>query len=104
MLKDIQEKLKNRPVVTLWAQGGDYYDVEGMFNLASGYPAVIGLSVNKNKYAYLKGSYSRANVEDFVNKLLSGKEPTYNIPQTITIKKVTEWDGNDQKPPVHNEY
>jgi len=103
IMKDAQEKMKSKPIALLWAQGGDYFDIENTFNLASGYPAVVGLSMSKNKYAYLKGTYSKQSLEDFISRLLSGREPLYNIPGSINVKSSTEWDGNDKKPEVYNE-
>jgi len=86
------------PVTFLWAQGGDYYDIEESLGLASGYPSLVAISVNKMKYAHLAGSFSKKNVDTFVKSLIAGKQGLFDLRQTPKIKNAKAWDGKDHKP------
>ena len=81
----------------MWAQGGDYFDLEEKLGLASGYPSLVALAVNKMKYASLTGAYDKKNVDTFVKSLISGKHPVFNLKEVPRIKTVTKWDGKDSK-------
>lgn len=86
------------PVTFIWAQGGDYYNFEESLALGSGYPALVGLSVNKMKYATLAGSFSQKNIDSFVRSLIAGKQSVFNLREVPKIKTVTPWDGKNSRP------
>ena len=92
------------PVTFLWAQGGDYYPVEESLGLASGYPSIVAISVNKMKYAHLAGSFSKKNVDTFVKSLIAGKHGLFDLKQVPKIKRVNAWDGKESKPQYVNYY
>ena len=85
------------PLNFLWSQGGDQYEVEESFNLGSGYPSMVAMSLNKKKIAVFRSSFSKKNIDSFINGLILGKESLYNLPQTPTFKSATAWDGKDQQ-------
>jgi protein disulfide-isomerase A6 len=68
--------------------------------LGSGYPSLIAVSVNKQKYAPLRAAFNKKSIDSFINGLLSGKEPLFNLGKLPNLKKVKEWDGSDSKPSV----
>ena len=57
LLKSTAEKFKTSPVTYMWAQGGDYYELEEALNLGTGFPSLIALSFSKGKMAILKGKF-----------------------------------------------
>jgi len=97
LLTDFAKANRASPVAFLWAQGGDYYDVEEFLGLGSGYPAFVAISVNKMKYATLTGSFTQKNIELFVKALINGKQPVFNLREVHKIKAVSKWNGNDAK-------
>jgi len=98
IFSDLAKSHRSDPVTFSWAQGGDYYALEESLGLGSGYPAFVGLSVNKMKYAPLTGSFSQKNIELFVKSLITGKQPLFNLREAPKINKVNEWDGKDSQP------
>jgi len=97
-LQELAKSNRANPVTFIWAQGGDYYDIEESLGLASGYPSLVAISVNKMKYAHLAGSFSKKNVDTFVKSLIAGKQGLFDLRQAPKIKTVKAWDGKDSKP------
>jgi hypothetical protein len=83
------------PVTFAWAQGGDHYNLEEALALGSGYPSLVAISVNKGKFATLKGSFEKKNIDSFISALLSGKERLSNLPQLPKLNTAKKWDGRD---------
>jgi hypothetical protein len=73
-------------------------DTERQLNLGFGFPAVVAISPNKNKFAILKGSFSEDKLGDFLSDLMSGKVSLDDLKTKLAIKKADKWDGNDAKP------
>lgn len=105
VVKTVNSESKSAPMAFLWAQGGDFYELEESLNMAVGYPAVTAISMQKKKYAIMRGAFTASELKQFVNGLLVGKEPLYTLPALPNIKTVEKWDGKDRKPtPVEDEY
>ena len=98
VLQELSKSNRANPVAFLWAQGGDYYPIEESLGLASGYPSLVAISVNKMKYAQLAGSFSKKNVDTFVKSLIAGKQGLFNLREVPKIKNVNAWDGKESKP------
>jgi protein disulfide-isomerase A6 len=98
IFQELAKSNRANPVTFIWAQGGDYYNFEESLALGSGYPALVGLSVNKMKYATLAGSFNQKNIESFVRSLIGGKQPLFNLREVPKIKTVTPWDGKNSRP------
>jgi len=98
VLQDLAKANRANPVTFLWAQGGDYYPIEESMGLASGYPSLVAISVNKMKYAQLAGSFSKKNADAFVKSLIAGKQGLFNLREVPKIKNVNPWDGKESKP------
>lgn len=98
VLQDLAKANRANPVTFLWAQGGDYYPIEESMGLASGYPSLVAISVNKMKYAQLAGSFSKKNADAFVKSLIAGKQGLFNLREVPKIKNVNAWDGKESKP------
>jgi protein disulfide-isomerase A6 len=98
IFKDLAQAHRSDPVTFVWAQGGDYYSFEESLALGSGYPALVGLSINKMKYATLAGSFNAKNIGSFVTSLIAGKQPLFNLREAPKINDVNQWDGKDAQP------
>jgi len=98
LLQDLAKSNRANPVTFIWAQGGDYYPIEESLGLASGYPSLVAISVNKMKYAQLAGSFESRNVELFVRGLIAGKQGLFNLREVPKITSVSKWDGRESKP------
>lgn len=98
ILQEIQKANRVHPIVILWSQGGDQYETEEALGLGSGYPSLLAVSVNKLKYAVMKGAFIKKNIESFINSLITGKEALFDLKTVPKFKKVDRWDGKDAKP------
>jgi len=98
IFKDLAKAHRADPVTFIWAQGGDYFGLEESLALGSGYPAFVGLSVNKMKYAPMTGSFNQKNIESFVKSLIGGKQSLFNLREAPKISSVQGWDGQDAQP------
>ena len=91
---------RGSPVEFIWAQGGDHYELEEAFTLGSGYPALVAVSVNKERYAPFRGAFNKKGIDSFIKSIQNGKEPLFPLPNGFTskINKVKAWDGKDAAP------
>jgi protein disulfide-isomerase A6 len=94
-IKDASKNASGKPIFYIWAQGGDYFDLEDKLHLGFGYPAVVAINYNKKKYAICRKAYTKQNLEDFVSGLLRGKEALMNLPELPKLKNKDLWDGKD---------
>ena len=101
-IKDASKNASGKPIFYIWAQGGDYFDLEDKLHLGFGYPAVVAINYNKKKYAICRKAYTKQNLEDFVSGLLRGKEALMNLPELPKLKNKDLWDGKDA-PQVESE-
>ncbi|MCQ2817503.1 MAG: thioredoxin domain-containing protein [archaeon] len=100
-IEQIQTASKNsrgKPIYFLWAQGGDFFNLEDQLHLSFGYPAVIALNYSKKKYAVCRRAFSAENLKDFIVNIFLGKEPLSNLPELKKLKPVEKWNGKDYVP------
>ena len=102
-LVDISRKNRGKPVKFIWAQGGDFYELEQRLGLGSMYPSVVGLSLTKSRFAVMRSSFTQTDVENFVGKLLGGTVPLTELKEYKKLKDVQPWDGEEHKQEVVNE-
>ena len=102
-LGQASKKSRGKPVKFLWVQGGDFYKLEQLLGLGSGYPAVAGISLAKSRHALMRSAFKGDEVETFVRKLLAGQVPLDEYKQLPAMKKVEAWDGNDHAQEERNE-
>jgi len=73
-LKASTRAAKGKPIYYLWAQGGDFFDLEDKLHLSFGYPAVVAINFGKKKYSVCRSAFGEANIKTFVNsKIISLK-------------------------------
>lgn len=84
----------------MWSQGGDQLEFERKLNLSFGYPAVVALSLEKQRYVIMKGEFTEFKLSAFITGLLYGKERLGELPKNMPkIMKVAGWDGKDGELP-----
>lgn len=94
ILKETAQRYKGKPFTFLWSEGGVQYQFEDSFGQGgSGYPSVIAYSHQKKVYSVLKGAFSKSTFEDFIKRLVYGKESFIPINKELKVKKVVPWDG-----------
>ena len=94
-VKNSRKDHLGKPIYYLWAQGGDYFDLEDKLHLGFGYPAVVALNYNKKKYAVCRKAFTQENLSEFVSGLLRGREALMNLPELPKLKNKDLWDGKD---------
>lgn len=97
-IKEASKAVRGKPLFFLWAQGGDFFDLEDQLHLSFGYPAVIAFNYSKKKFAVCRRAFSAENLKDFIMNIFLGKEPLTNLPQIKPLKKVEKWNGKDYVP------
>jgi len=103
MLQELQKANKINPVTIAWAQGGDHYEFEESLSLGSGYPSLVGVHMGKSKYAKMKGAFNKKNIDNWINNLVVGKEPLFDVKNLAKVANVEAWDGLDHKPTYNDE-
>eukprot|EP00920_Eleutheroschizon_duboscqi_P033088 GHVT01079873.1.p1 GENE.GHVT01079873.1~~GHVT01079873.1.p1 ORF type:complete len:365 (-),score=83.09 GHVT01079873.1:680-1774(-) len=82
------------PVNFLWSQGGDQLDVEEQLNLKFGWPAVIAVNLEKQKFAIHRGDFGTESLSTFLTSLVSGLVAVAPLPSPLpTIKTVSKWEA-----------
>ena len=97
LLKESGATNRVHPIGWLWSQGGDQLALEETLGLNSGYPGLVAVSLKKKKVGVFTSSFSKKNVDSFINALILGKQPLYNLNDRPTVKTVTPWDGKDHQ-------
>jgi len=98
VLKEVSKSNRAQPLNFFWSQGGDQQALEEALNLGSGYPSLVAVSLQKKKMGTLISSFSKKNIDSFINGLVLGKETLYDLREKPKIVKVKAWDGKDQQP------
>jgi protein disulfide-isomerase A6 len=62
--------------------------VENQNRLSFGYPAALALSLDKEAYAVMRGSFSEKGMSQFIHGLVNGRQRTIKLqrmPQVVTV-------------------
>ncbi len=86
----------------MWAQGGDNYEFEEKLGMSYGYPAVVALSIKKQMFGTLRGTFTESSVHKFVIGLQTGQARLSKLYPLPELKNKEAWDGLDKKPQVCN--
>lgn len=100
VVQESAKKNRGKPIKFLWVQAGDFYTLEQLVGLGSGYPSVAGISLQKNRHAVMKSAFNLPEIETFVKKLLAGNLPLIEYKEIPKLSEVQPWDGKDHQPPV----
>jgi len=98
VLKEVAKKYKSKPFSYVWFEVGTQPKLESDLNV-SDYPAIVAINVKKQRFANLVGSFTLESIGDFVRNLISGREKTIPLQNSVTVVNADKWDGKDGKPP-----
>eukprot|EP01070_Trichotokara_eunicae_P008230 Trichotokara_eunicae@DN5679_c0_g1_i1.p2 len=74
-----------------WSQAGDQFEIEESLRLQFGWPAVVGIRLDKNVYAIHKGSYNQDNLQSFLSSIVTGRTSVDPLPkEPLNWKTVNE--------------
>jgi hypothetical protein len=76
-------------------------------SLTFGYPAVVALSLDRQAYAVMHGSFSDKVVTAFLHGVTTGRQSTMKLPSSVSMESLIvpvmePWDGLDA-PPIEEE-
>ena len=97
------KKNRGKPLKFLWAQASDFYKFEQLVGLGMGYPAVVGFSMSKSRYAVMRSAFNVEEIEGFIKKLLTGHVALIEYKELPKLAEVQPWDGKDHQPETVNE-
>ncbi|CAK4662850.1 unnamed protein product [Aphanomyces euteiches] len=89
--------VRGKPFRFSWVQGGDQDKLESAFDLTFGYPALVAISLDKQRYSVMRGAFDSKSIATYLEGIFSGKQATYPYEALPTIRSVTPWDGKDAK-------
>ena len=96
LLKEIQRKHKSKPLVFLWSQAGDQFELEEKLNLGFGYPAVVAINNGRKMYGVMRDAFDEKGMDRFVTGLMSGHVSLYKIAGDLPkIKKASIYENVD---------
>ena len=99
MLSSVSKKFRGGAFRFLWFEGGSQSDLEESLELTFGFPAVVALSVDRQAYAVLRGSFREKSITSFLHSLTTGRQATIKMSRGIpAIATIDPWDGKDGEP------
>lgn len=86
----------------LWYEGGSQSKLENTLGLTFGFPAIVALSLDRNAYVVMRGSFQERGIATFLLGVTTGRQTTSQLPNGIElptmITTVEPWDGSDGAP------
>lgn len=98
VLSHILRASATMPLKFLWTQGGDHFGLEEQLHLAFGYPAVVAVNLERQKYTVHRGDFGQESIRTFLTNLMTGGAPVNDLPTLQALKTVKAWDGKDAPP------
>jgi len=96
-------KADGHPVGFMWLQGGDQFELEEKLNLQFGFPAVIAVSLKKEKFGVHRGTFDKDSLSSFISSMMIGKVPVQPLPKGFKWAKSDPWDGKDGEAPAEED-
>eukprot|EP00388_Colpodella_angusta_P000461 GDKJ01001649.1.p1 GENE.GDKJ01001649.1~~GDKJ01001649.1.p1 ORF type:complete len:425 (-),score=127.93 GDKJ01001649.1:108-1382(-) len=83
------------PAKFYWMQGGDNFDFEEQLSLQFGFPALIGVHLQKG-YGIHRGGFTTASISQFLTGMTSGRVGVSALPKNLAnLENMKKWDGKD---------
>mmetsp|Transcript_8106 Transcript_8106/g.22399 ORF Transcript_8106/g.22399 Transcript_8106/m.22399 type:complete len:296 (-) Transcript_8106:239-1126(-) len=96
-------KAEGHPVGFMWLQGGDQFEVEEKLSLQFGFPAVVALSLKKERFGVHRGTFDKDSLSQFLGSMMVGRVPLQPIPKNFRWDTTDLWDGKDGEVPAEEE-
>jgi len=97
LFQDLAKSFRKMPIAFLWSEANAQPQLESMLSINGNFPTVAVLSLEKNVYAVPKVSWSKKNLQSFLNGVLTGGEKTFALQSKPAIVPAQAWDGKDAK-------
>lgn len=96
MMQEVAKQFRKMPFAFVWSEANAQPALEASVSVNQNYPTIAVVSYEKNVYAVPKISWSKKNVQSFLQGILSGSEKTTPMVQNKpAILTVAAWDGKD---------
>jgi protein disulfide-isomerase A6 len=98
LLAKVAKSFRGSAFTFLWFEGSSQPDFEQALELSFGFPALVALSLEKQAYAVLRGSFTEKSISSYLHGITTGRQPTIKLdklPQPVTVEP---WDGKDGVP------
>jgi protein disulfide-isomerase A6 len=104
-LLTLGEKYKQRSFGWVWAEGGQFPDLEEKLGIGGfGYPAMATVNSRRKVFSILRGAFSDEGLSEFVRNLIGQRGVTIAFDELPTIPDVEPWDGKDGELPVEDDW
>lgn len=103
MFQELAKSYRKMPLTFLWTEANAQPALESALSVNGNFPTIAVVSMEKNVYAVSTLSWSKKNLQGFLNGLFGiGSDKTKTVPllQKPSILKVAPWDGKDAELPV----
>jgi len=94
-LAELAKSFRGKPFTFIWAEAGAHSQLEEAIGLGINYPSLAVLSTDKKVFAVHRLSWSKKNLNLFLNGVLSGSERTLKMSTAPTVSRSLTWDGKD---------
>ena len=102
LLTTVSKTFRGSSFHFIWMEGTTQPELESVLELTFGYPAVVALSLDRQAYAVMHGSYNEKSVTAFLHGVTNGRQATIKLSKAIdngfNIVETQPWDGLDGKP------
>ena len=96
MIGAVSKTFRGTAFTFLWVEGGTQYDLEQVLDLNFGYPALVALSLHRQAYSVLRGSFSEKSITSFLYGITSGRQATVKLTKELPAIVTTDpWDGKE---------
>eukprot|EP00349_Pseudokeronopsis_sp_Brazil_P003227 CAMPEP_0202962658 /NCGR_PEP_ID=MMETSP1396-20130829/6760_1 /ASSEMBLY_ACC=CAM_ASM_000872 /TAXON_ID= /ORGANISM="Pseudokeronopsis sp., Strain Brazil" /LENGTH=446 /DNA_ID=CAMNT_0049683389 /DNA_START=41 /DNA_END=1381 /DNA_ORIENTATION=- len=96
MFQEVAKSFRKMPLSFVWTEANAQPALESALSINGNFPTVSVLSMEKNIYSVLRLSWSKKNVQSFLQGILSGTEKSLQpLLQAPSILTVSPWDGKD---------
>ncbi|DBA00750.1 TPA: hypothetical protein N0F65_001221 [Lagenidium giganteum] len=97
VLEDAAKLVRGKPFKFAWMQGGDQPDLENRFELTFGYPSLLAINLDRQRYVVQRGAFTSDAIASFLETVLHGQEATLGFDEFPKMVTVDPWDGEDAK-------
>lgn len=96
MMSAVSKTFRGTVFSFLWVEGGAQYELEQAMELSFGYPALVALSLDRQAYSVLRGSFSEKSITSFLRSITSGRQATVKLANDLpAVLTVEPWDGKE---------
>ncbi|OQR87228.1 disulfide-isomerase [Achlya hypogyna] len=89
--------VRGKPFRFAWVQGGDQPGLEAAFELTFGYPTVLAINLEKQRYAVMHGAFDSTSIASYLDGIFTGRQATFPYEALPKVLKTPGWDGEDAK-------